>query len=298
MRPWHSVLASYLARGSRLARARDVDVIWVEKEAFPWLPAAVEPRGSDVPLVLDYDDAIFHRYDQHVSPLVRNLLGDKIPRLMARARCVVVGNEYLAQHAHLAGAGSVEVVPTCIDVSRYSVAKRSAASFVVGWIGSPSTAAYLTLIRDALRGLHQRGDVEFRFVGAPKDLDLGVPYRAVDWSEEGEVEAIQQFDCGIMPLRDEPFERGKCGYKLIQYMGCGLPVVASPVGANCDIVQQGVTGFLAASTEEWVQSLDALRRDSSLRQRLGAAGRESVESSYSRDVAVDMLERVLRQTAS
>jgi len=296
-RPWLSVAAAYARRGMRVWGRGRFDVLWIEKEAFPWLPTVMEPHGSRAPIVLDYDDATFHRYDQHDSRIVRRLLGQKIDRLMSRASCVVAGNDYLALRARLAGAGRIELLPTCIDVSRYAVDRRSSGRFVVGWIGTPSTAEYLLLIREALQRLQQMGDVEFRFVGAPRGLDLGVPYWPVEWSEESEVDAIQQFDCGIMPLREGPFEKGKCGYKLIQYMGCGVPIVASPIGANCDIVRHGVTGFLASSTDEWIRSLDALRRDAGLRRRLGDAGRELAELTYSRDVAVDTLERVLNQAA-
>jgi len=113
------------------------------------------------------------------------------------------------------------------------------------------------------------------------------------WSEDTEAECISRFDIGIMPIPDEPFERGKCGYKLIQYMACGKPVVASPVGANREIVRHGVDGFLANSEMEWTESINALCRDPSLRERMGQAGRERVNSLYSLDVAAPRLHSIL-----
>jgi len=122
---------------------------------------------------------------------------------------------------------------------------------------------------------------------------VGLPVEARSWSEASEVAEIQQFDIGIMPLPDEPFERGKCGYKLIQYMACGKPVVASPVGANTSIVRDGIEGFLASTDAEWMQLLGILCDDNALRQRMGAAGRVRVEAEYSLQVAAPHLERLL-----
>jgi glycosyltransferase involved in cell wall biosynthesis len=116
------------------------------------------------------------------------------------------------------------------------------------------------------------------------------------WSESSEVTELQQFDVGIMPLPDAPWERGKCGYKLIQYMACGLPVVASPVGASRDIVEHGTNGYLAQTVPEWVQALRALR-DPALRARLGAAGRAKVEQAYCVQVFVPRLASLLRESA-
>ena len=104
---------------------------------------------------------------------------------------------------------------------------------------------------------------------------------SMPWSEASEISSLQTLDVGVMPLTDGLFERGKCGYKLIQYMACGLPVVASPVGVNKELVKHGVNGFLADSTEDWMQALKTLCNDPALRERMGAAGRRLVEEHYS-----------------
>jgi hypothetical protein len=114
------------------------------------------------------------------------------------------------------------------------------------------------------------------------------------WSEATEVDSIHSFDVGIMPLPDEPFERGKCGYKLIQYMGCGIPVIASPVGVNLQIVDPGQNGFIASSHEEWVHAFEVLESDRELRLRMGKAGRQKVEQEYSLKVAAPKLLEILR----
>ena len=109
---------------------------------------------------------------------------------------------------------------------------------------------------------------------------LGLPMDSLPWAEATESEDIARLDIGIMPLVDAPFERGKCGYKLIQYMACGLPVVASPVGVNRQIVEHGVNGFLADTPEAWATALRTLCHDPALRARMGAAGRRKVEQQY------------------
>jgi hypothetical protein len=117
------------------------------------------------------------------------------------------------------------------------------------------------------------------------------------WAEDTEVTLIQSMDIGVMPLPDTPWTRGKCGYKLIQYMACGLPVVASPVGVNRDIVEHGVNGFLAESDDEWRAAVDALLNDADLRRRMGAAGRKKVEEQYSLQVWGPRVAQMLRSVA-
>src|SRR5205807_2806167 len=134
----------------------------------------------------------------------------------------------------------------------------------------------------------------FVVVGAREAALDGVPAEFRPWSEATEVEDILRFDVGIMPLPDQPWERGKCGYKLIQYMACARPVIASPVGANSEIVEHGVNGFLATTDEDWRSALDMLHAAPELRARLGAAGRRKVETAYSTRVTAPRLADLLK----
>ena len=120
----------------------------------------------------------------------------------------------------------------------------------------------------------------------------------MDWSESSEVQAVQSFTVGVMPLQDDPWARGKCGYKLIQYMACGLPVVASPVGVNCEIVEHGLNGYLATSEAEWLSALSQLRSQPQLREEFGRTGRRKVESTYSLEVTGPRLAELLRSAAN
>jgi len=281
-----TLLKSYGQRLLQMKRRRDFNLVWIEKEALPWLPASLERAFlRHVPYALDFDDALFHDYDLHGSALVRKTLGRRIDHLMAGARLVTAGNEYLAQRARDAGAKWVEIIPTVIDLDRYvprqarpAVATTNVPPRIV-WIGSPSTAAYLKLLSEPLKALAGRLPFELHVIGAQIALD-GINVKCIPWQEATEVDMIAECDIGIMPLKDSLWERGKCGYKLIQYMACGLPVVASPVGANMQIVQDGRNGFLAETGQQWEDALGKLLENASLRDEMGRIGRGRVESEY------------------
>jgi glycosyltransferase involved in cell wall biosynthesis len=150
--------------------------------------------------------------------------------------------------------------------------------------------SYLSEIGEALRQLVRRYDVRVRVIGAPRYRIEGVPVINVPWQLDTEVEELVSCDMGIMPLRDDAYSRGKCGAKLLQYMGVGIPAVASPVGANREIIEQGKTGFLARTESEWEETLGQLIMDASLRRELGQAGRERVEHDYAlSDVAARLI---------
>lgn len=297
------VLKAYVTRLRLMLKARQFDSVWVEKEMLPWIPAWLELSlfPAKMPLIVDYDDAVFHRYDQHRMLLVRILLGRKIDRVMQRADLVIAGNEYLANHARYAGAARVEILPTVVDVARYGVStpeSRDQALPTIGWIGSPATAHFLHLIAPALREVATRKLAQVVAVGANADQLGDLPVRTLPWTEETEVADIQHFDIGIMPLPDAPFERGKCGYKLIQYMACGKPVVASPIGVNSVIVRDGVDGLLASTHQEWVSALTRLIADRVLRQQMGREGRLRIENEFSLHQAaprlIKLIESVLK----
>jgi glycosyltransferase involved in cell wall biosynthesis len=295
------ILMAYIRRTASLLAGRHFDLLWVEKELLPWIPYYVETLllGRHIPMVVDYDDAAFHRYDRHDNPLVRSLFGKKIDALMRRAKTVVAGNQYLADRASSAGATKIEYLPSVADTDRYTIRQKTTGHFRIGWIGSPVTAPFLGLIRDALDDAVRQTGARLVLVGAgDRDPLPGVEKELVPWSEDSQVAHIQSFDVGIMPLPDGPFERGKCGYKLIQYMACGLPVIASPVGANKHIVEHGKTGFLASNTAEWVEALVKLSRDADMRVSLGMAGRRKVEQEYSLQVTAPRLLKILTEAAS
>lgn len=279
-------------------RSAPCGLLVIEKELFPFVPAWIErwllrPR----PIIVDYDDATFHSYDLNSNRIVRMLLGKKIDRLMASADAVTVGSCYLAERATAAGAKSVVLLPTVVDIDRYALNLTAAPkglgdeplTTTIGWCGTPMTLTYLLLLKSALRELAKARKIKLLIVGAKNVSVPGVEVECVPWTEDSEVEQIRRFDIGVMPLADGPWERGKCGYKLIQFMALAKPVVASKVGANCDIVVDGLSGFLATTEDEWIESLRRLVDNGKMRDAMGQTGRRIVEERYSTRVIVPQI---------
>ena len=293
-------IVAHFKRTEKLIFHQNCDLVWMEKEALPWIPAFFETAlyKKSLPYVIDYDDAVFHRYDQHSNPLIRGSLSKKIDKIMARSKVVVAGNQYIADYAQKAVAPRVEVLPTVVDLSNYKVKETfNSLPFTIGWIGSPITSRYISIAGEALNNFCQQEDVEFRAMGALwRDLDE-IPGKLISWNAETETEELTRFDVGIMPLPDTPWERGKCGFKLIQYMASGIPVIASPVGINSEIVDHGLNGYLAASTEEWIEYLKMLKENPDLCRKMGAAGRQKVERDYSLQETAPRLVELLKEAA-
>jgi glycosyltransferase involved in cell wall biosynthesis len=307
--------AVLLAYGRRLGRVLELlrnpgryDLVLVEYELFPWWPALFERlfRLRGVRYVVDYDDAVFHRYDRHRSVIVRRLLGDKIASVMRNARGVVVCNPYLEAYARRVNRKILRL-PTVPPTERYRnecVPRREREqTFVIGWIGSKSTSPYLLEFLPAYRRFAERHrGASLHLVGFDEELLSAEEreryrIRTIPWSEEGELEAIRNFDVGIMPLPDTPWSRGKCGFKLLQYHACGKGVIASPVGINRSIVRHGHNGLLAETEREWEEALERFRSDEAFRRAAGEAGRRQMDEKYDHRQTGRRYLRMLRQWA-
>lgn len=280
-----AIARCYAERMRQIVGARGADVLWIYAELFPYLPAAFERLAfaGRVPVVYDFDDAFFHQYDAASRPLVRRLLAGKLEPLLRGAVVCACGNAYLRDYADRFCDKAV-ILPTVVDTDAYLPAPpRRDAPLSIGWIGTPSTWAYVRLMLPTLAELARERGVRVRVVGAgasaARDRFDGLDL--VPWQEETEIAEVQRMDIGIMPLPDQSWARGKSGYKLIQYMACGLPVVASPVGVNAEIVVEGETGFLARTPAQWRHALVALLDDAALRRRMGTNGRQRTEAHYS-----------------
>lgn len=292
------LLTAMWRRLSETPRAGSCDLVYVFRESALVGPAIVERllARRRVPFVFDFDDAVWVRY---VSPsnsyfsLLR--FPGKTGTSCRMARAVIAGNSFLESYTRRYN-DRVTVVPTTIDTDLYR--PRSLLGHgvpIIGWTGSHSTARYLEIIRPALERLRQRLAYKMVVVGAEGFAPRGVEVEHRPWRSASEVKDLSDFDVGVMPLADTEWERGKCALKALQYMALGIPPVLSPVGANREVVEDGVSGRFAASSEEWERALYHLLTEPELRARLGVAARTRVETSYSTRVHAPRVADVLRR---
>ena len=256
------------------------------------VPGIDPPRSLDV---YDFDDALFigstGHDNRHFGWVKRE--SERWHAYTSGARLVIAGNEYLAARASTI-AKRVEVVPSCVDPSIQQVREHAEREVVrIGWIGSKSPAVYLKQCLPVLEKLNRNGQrAELVVVGAGTLFDD--PWiTSLPWTAESERELLASFDIGIMPLPDDQWARGKCGYKLLQYFAAGVPAVASPVGVNSTMVGDE-RGVLASSDDEWFKALELLVNDARARKDMGSNARRFVEARYSYEHRAPQLAEMLK----
>ncbi len=286
--------ARSLYRARVLLASRRFDVVFVQKELFPWAPPIVEWVLSiaRARVILDIDDAI------HLPYRGRPLLARKIPTAIARASLVLAGNRWLADYARAFNPHTVHF-PTVVDAERFTprAARPAAGPVVVGWMGSPETARFLADAVPALARAQARADFVLRVVGDERFAAAGIELEARAWEYEREADELRGFDVGVMPLRDDEWAMGKCSLKLLQYMSTGLATVSSPSGSVGDIVRDGDNGFVARTGDEWTERLVALVGDAQRRARMGGRAREWVLAHYNLATYGPRLVAILRAVA-
>lgn len=293
------ILNSYLKRLYTCLTFSKYDVIWIEKEILPLMPAFIERLCNvfGVKYVVDYDDAVFHNYDMSPNFFLRTMLRNKIDVVMKNASYVVAGNPYIFERAKSAGAVNVIQIPTVIDTNRYGKSDISNPTFTIGWMGTPSTQKYVVNISAQLTNICLKFGARLLLVGANRSIAEHFPsdiLEVLTWEESREVEFIKMFDIGIMPLHDGPWEKGKCGYKLIQYLGCGVPALASDVGVNRDILNNTEGGVLVENDNEWEDKLSQLICNPNLIAQFGEQGAVLVDKYYSLKSQSKLLASILR----
>jgi len=288
--------------------SRGCDLLFIQKVIFPGPVRWLLRRGCP-PIVFDFDDAIFTtevRQGHWLAAWKERRNAQGVPAMLRLAHGAVVENEYTggvaAQYCEICTiTGPIDTGPYGGCQPRLGEAGQDPNEIVLGWIGSATTVEYLDLIREPLRRLARRHPgLRLQVVGAPWEAE-GVPVASKPWRLEDEVTDLRGFGIGLMPMPDDVWTRGKGGYKLLQYMAAGLPVVASPVGINQQIVRDGETGFLARDDAEWEDRLEQLIANPDLRLGMGRAGAGQVESIYALGVQqerfLEMLEAVGGQRA-
>jgi glycosyltransferase involved in cell wall biosynthesis len=278
-------------------RLERFDVVMIHRAACLAGPALVERLISRrKPIVFDFDDAIYLLDTTAQNRLFGWLkFPGKTAALCRMSRHVVTGNDQLARYARRYSR-EVTVVPSSIDTERYTPIERPRENrrMVVGWTGSATSQAHLEAFAPILRRIVERHRVEVRVVSARPPKLGEVPFTWKRWSAAREVEDLREFDIGIVPLPDDEWTRGKSAFKALQCMGVGVPVVCSGVSANLELIRHDENGLLASTPDEWDETIGCLIVDASLRERIGMAGRRTVEQRYSMQRSALSLGQVLR----
>ena len=277
-------------RLSQLALLGKADLVIIERELFPKLPGSIEHflLKRCAPYGIEFDDAIYLSKGR----------ADKYPKLLRNASFVITGNEHLASWARQ-HQDRVHVIPTCVPVQDYTAKQDYALGTLpeIGWVGLTSNLPYVAQISPLIREPLEKFGARIHILsGQPGDLQM--PSLFTPWSLQKEQEIIQGFDIGVMPLPTNGFTRGKCGLKILQYMAAGIPVVASAVGVNQTIIQDGINGILIHDSSEWAPAIERLLEDKALRQALGSAGRETAKSLYSTETWGPKLVRLYQELAA
>ncbi len=283
---------SIRARIALFRTAEDADLVLLSRKLFTRFDWMLLRRAAPR-IAFDFDDAICFR-DSSRGATKSPVRMRRFRRVVRGADVVTAGNPYLAGLATAQRErGGVVVAPTPIDAVRFAPAASSASSFAtrgaafrVGWIGSRSTRRYLGVVAAPLADLVRRvprTTIAVMADQAPSEL-AGLPVEFTPWSEDAEVPFLRSLDAGLMPLPDDPWTRGKCGFKLLQYMACGVPALASDVGANREILADGAAGILCADDAAWTSGLARLADDATAARALGLRGRAEVEAKWAASV--------------
>lgn len=301
--------AGALARGYRRRRAEldhilDSDLIYLHLEAAPIGPPWMERRllSSGVPVVYDLDDLVHLPHGSSANPFMRYLRSSSRVELCLRdATEVVVCTPHLEAHARRFNDRVTDISST-IDTDRYQPRPlRHDEPLVIGWSGSHSTSRYLHLLAEVLETVAQQRSIRVLVIGDPDFSLEGIDVEARAWAEQSEVADLSRIDIGVYPLPDEQWVLGKSGLKALQYMALGIPTVAQRIGAATRIIEDGVSGFLVDTREQWTEALLRLLGDPDLRAAVGAAGRRVVEARYSvranQAAYLGVLDRALDRTS-
>ncbi|WP_312098329.1 glycosyltransferase family 4 protein [Niallia sp.] len=286
------------------------DVVVIHRDIFPFGPLIFEKiiRIFNKNIVIDIDDAVFTTETEEISGsnklLYKLKYGTRFNASFKDSSMVICGNDFLEDYVSKYNVNTV-IVPTVVDTNHiipreYSIINKKSPNYVtIGWVGNPGNSSYLnqlTTIFSEINKFNLDVKIKLKFIGAKEEIKNSFPDFDVEvekWSLDTEYEMLRQCDIGIMPLNDSNWSKGKCGLKLLQYMAVGIPVIASPIGVNNEIVINDYNGFLAYEKDEWVEKITTLIQNPELRMKLGVNGRSFVEKFYSLEKWAENLNQIL-----
>ncbi|MCX8110951.1 MAG: glycosyltransferase family 4 protein [Syntrophorhabdaceae bacterium] len=266
-----------------------VDIFFVQRKRLP-LYVLLYLKNSGKKIVYDFDDAIMFKNSLSQNPYSRRRQMS-FKRMLRFTDLVIAGNGFLKSEA-LRYHRDVRILPTPIDANRYSQKEYIESPYVnIGWIGDHGSIHYMDSYRDVWEelGRRYRDKVTLTIICDTFIETKHIKLNRVQWRYDTEIEELKKLDIGVMPLFNDLWSMGKCGYKIIQYMGVGVPSVCTPVGINRDVVENRVNGLWATTKEEWVNGISMLVDDYNLRVAMGKKGREKVMNNYTVQVCAPLL---------
>ncbi len=280
------ILRGFGRRLLLLTQIHPYDFVFIHREAAPLGPPVLEWLIAKVlrkRIIFDFDDAIWLPNTSATNRIAAGLKWHRKTAGICRwSYKISAGNAYLADYAKQYH-GDVTVNPTTIDTAglHNQIKDQATGDLVIGWTGTHSTINYLDALLPVLRDLEAEHRFTFLVISDQKPAFHLNSLQFLPWNKASEREDLLRMHIGVMPLTDDPWARGKCGFKALQYMALGIPAVASPVGVNCDIIRHGENGYLCRTADEWEEVLTKLLEDAKLRTRMGKAARNTVQSRYS-----------------
>ena len=275
----------YFRRFFNLLQVYKYDIIYIEYELFPYFSSVFEKLFTilKVRYIVDYDDAIFHNYNQSNNRLIRFLLSNKIDSVIKSANYVITGSPYLTEYVTRLNPSCIEI-PTSVSKKKYEFNSNSKKNtvFTIGWIGSKTTSGNVLKLIPAFETLKDKIDYQLNLIGFDENELKKLTHlntHLITWDAKTEIEEIKKFDLGIMPLDDTPFNQGKCGFKLIQYMGCSLPTLSTPLDANKKINRNG-KNLYAITTEDWVKAIEKVYENQDYYKEVGIENYKDFEKYY------------------
>jgi glycosyltransferase involved in cell wall biosynthesis len=268
-----------------LTKAGKADYIFIHREAAPVGPPLFEyiiARIYRKKIIFDFDDAIWipnTSENNRVASAFKAFW--KVKYICKWSYKVSAGNHYLGRWASNYNS-SVVFNPTCVDMNRYNILEEQEdGKITIGWTGSHSTLKYLDLVKPLLEELEKQYDFRFLVICDKAPAWKIRSLQFIPWNESTEIQDLRKIHIGIMPLEQDEWSEGKCGFKIIQYLALGIPAVASPIGVNKEIIIHGKNGYLCNSINDWKLSLIELMNNHSLRKEMGKAGNEKISGQYS-----------------
>ena len=284
---------SLIKRIKTYRKLKKYDCVFLHRSLLS-LPDIYLLKKHSSKLIFDFDDAIIYN-DPNKTKLISSKKKSRFKQTIKRTDIIIAGNEYLKNlvepYTH-----KTCIIPTPVNTKYFTPKNdgQNKENIIIGWLGSASTLIYLKDIIDVLDKLYLKyKNIELKIVANDFIESKNIPIIKKQWSQDDEASDLHSFDIGIMPLRNDPWSEGKCGFKLIQYLSCAVPAVCSPVGINKTIIQHDYNGLLASNKDEWIKQLSILIEDKPLREKLAHNGLKIIEDKFSIKANLPILLKLL-----